>query len=1026
MNNTTKQVLKYALLPGIVPRLKELLTGSFGYLSIYLAQIYAAVRLLPPNHPYLNPANMGRFGVVNVVAAAGARLRFRKENIDQIIVFFLLLSGLVVLIMQFALLGFSIIVQGAHATALPTNFAGFFITPAPTNNDVAFVLLERVFGIEEAPGVGFFPSCVSLGQPCFQAVDAPYVLNAQALPEGTWPWPFHLALHQMFQFYSIGLLVVALLIFCYFVTAIVLETAQEGTPFGKRFNHVWAPIRMVVALGLLIPITNGLNSAQYITMWIVYWGSGFATNGWNLFVNTALAGPGPAVGVATIMGGSGDLIATPEPPEMTNLVEFATVMNTCWAAYRHMIPNRGPGNPPGIPIHGWLVKVDGAPNSMVQVDTAMDFATALNFTNYQDIDMRIGECTFMDKASGKHYDCDEPCPSGNAGDQNCPWDYPDETGYTKPTCGELVLPIVTSPDSTATNLDPGGYYMQSQWWELMAAIWLGEIYNASYGVGARQLWDLNAGVPALDPCLPGTLLVSGDPFSDFEQWGLCIQARYEQDPPNVNIPVPTITDIRLVTSSDMSAYPSKLGQFEKSLMLDIIPEAVRLEASSPYWAYQLRPLGWAGAGLWYNRIANLNGNMIEAISQMPYVVKYPDLMEKTRLARAKADANNAGREVFRLYTSNNRLPDEITAEENGQKIARVLWQAYDIFRDAYNIKPSQNSFYDALKWLTGTKGLFALTNPANINVHPLALLAGMGKTLFDSAVRNLGLSLGGSAVSLIIGANPEGVTQFVASILKTLGMATLTMGIILYYVVPFMPFLYFFFAVGTWVKGIFEAMVGVPLWALAHIHIDGDGLPGSFAMGGYYMLLETFLRPITIIFGLLASITIFGAQVRVLHDIWSLVTTNLTGFNTGLSMSSGLPAGSTGTLQYFRDEIDQFCFTVIYAIVVYMLGMSSFKLITLIPAKIMRWMGASVDAFNDNEDIAQGLMGKMTAAGGIVTSQISQTWDGSVKAIDVGLEKSSLRDSNNKDPNKYQSVLTGGLADVGRIISPRGNSKPPP
>jgi hypothetical protein len=398
-------------------------------------------------------------------------------------------------------------------------------------------------------------------------------------------------------------------------------------------------------------------------------------------------------------------------------------------------------------------------------------------------------------------------------------------------------------------------------------------------------------------------------------------------------------------------------------------------------------------------------------------------MEKTRLARAKADASTSGREAFRPYTSNNHIGDEILSDENAQKITRVMWQAYDLFRDAYSIKPSKNAFYDIVKWLTGTKGLFALTDPANVNVHPLALLTGVGKSLFDAAIRNLGMSLGGTAVSLIVGGEGATVLDTLAAILKTLGMAQITIGIILYYVVPFMPFLYFFFSVSTWIKGIFEAMVGVPLWALAHIHIDGEGLPGSFAMGGYYMLMEIFLRPITIIFGLLASIIIFAAQVRVLNDIWSLVTSNLTGFNEGLSATGGLPMGSTGTLQYYRDQIDQFAFTCIYAIVVYMLGMSSFKLITLIPAKVMRWLADSVQAFNDNEDIAQGLMGKMTAAGGIVTGQISQTWDQSVNEIHSGMQKDGLWEDPDKGTSR-RSIVAGAAGDLQKLTAWRKPQKP--
>ncbi len=164
---------------------------------------------------------------------------------------------------------------------MPTNFAGFFITPSPGDDDIAFVLLDRVFGVPQlfldSGGGG---SCVEKGTACFLAASCEF---ANAQPEGAYPWPFHIALRQMMQFYSIGLLIVGLLIFLYFTVTVVMETAQDGVPFGRRFNHVWAPIRMVVALGLLIPVANGLNAAQYITLYAAYWGSGFATNGWNLF-----------------------------------------------------------------------------------------------------------------------------------------------------------------------------------------------------------------------------------------------------------------------------------------------------------------------------------------------------------------------------------------------------------------------------------------------------------------------------------------------------------------------------------------------------------------------------------------------------------------------------------------------------------------------------------------------------------------------------------------------------------------------
>ncbi len=171
-------------------------------------------------------------------------------------------------------------------------------------------------------------------------------------------------------------------------------------------------------------------------------------------------------------------------------------------------------------------------------------------------------------------------------------------------------------------------------------------------------------------------------------------------------------------------------------------------------------------------------------------------------------------------------------------------------------------------------------------------------------------------------------------------------------------------------------MVGAPLWALAHLRIDGDGLPGDAAMKGIYMIFEIFLRPILIIFGLLASFVIFSAMVKVLNEIFSLVVTNLAGHDPnstaicGRGTNSSNIAPGENVMTYMRGPIDELFYTVIYAILVYMIGMSCFKLIDLIPDNILRYMGADAKTFNDSaEDPTQGMMGRL----GIGTSMVSNT-----------------------------------------------------
>jgi conjugal transfer/type IV secretion protein DotA/TraY len=214
-------------------------------------------------------------------------------------------------------------------------------------------------------------------------------------------------------------------------------------------------------------------------------------------------------------------------------------------------------------------------------------------------------------------------------------------------------------------------------------------------------------------------------------------------------------------------------------------------------------------------------------------------------------------------------------------------------------------------------------------------------------------------------------------------MLGMTIGFVLFYVLPFLPFIYFFFAVGGWIKGIFEAMVGAPLWALAHLRIDGNGLPGQAAVAGYFLIFEIFVRPILIIFGFLASISIFSALVLMLNETWDIVMSNLSGFdkNCQIEGATESPGCAVSLIDTMRGPVDEFFYTIMYTIIVYMMGMSSFKLIDLIPNNILRWMGQSVSTFNDQrEDAAQGLTG--TATIGAQTA-VGQVGDG----LQTGLTK---------------------------------------
>lgn len=985
MKPKTKKFLKYTLTPQVIPRLQGLFYSGFAYIAFFMAQIYRAVRLLPADHPYLNPVNMGKFGIRHAIVEAGSHLSFKKENIDQIIIYFMMFAGIIMLVAQIFMLflaGFAeVAYAGLYGSSDPLDFFAYFqlgapggpvhadgSTPAATH-ELAFVLLDRVFGIPGLAGpvgTSFFDdaaggySCVVTGQPCFTtlpqssstrvlladnqiytSVAANPSQNSYSLvPQNpftlTFPWPYHEALRGMLQVYSVGLLVIGVLIFLYFMFAIVAETTQTGTAFGRRFNHIWAPIRIVVAMGLLVPITYGLNPAQWILMYAVKYGSSFATNGWIIY-NNAITGE------ETLLGPTSSVVARPGNPPVNTLLEFTSVLSVCYEAYWRMYHARATRDP--VEINAWLVnpnEVTLAPVPLMQTN----FQQALDYFNYGTIVVRFGE--LRDSDSGSQM-----------------WD-----GEVAPWCGELSLdlPYVeqnmgATGDACGPNpglVEPGSAVVLCRWFRLIKDLWC----SATGGGGGP------AGTP--DGCAGAyTPLVWPGGVPTFrDSIGIPMSNRHISIFNDPNSPMPTNEELRAIK-----------GVYEQAINTTVTL-GVLSQQDSQEWQERLTELGWGGAAIWYNKIAQLNGGLVSSVFAMPTIKKYPFVMEETRKRRAASDDGVSGEKASTPRRgTDDKLPMEDGEEEElvkAMKESRILWH------DSGDRKVTGNAFLDAINAIFGTQGLFEITSNEAQNVHPLAQLAAIGRSIVDSAIRNLGYStaagLGGGLANLFQQHQIGSFAGAASSFFFQVAMIGLTLGFVLFYIIPFLPFIYFFFAVGGWIKAIFEAMVGVPLWALAHIRIDGEGLPGDAAMGGYYLILEIFLRPILIIFGFIASITIFTAQVQILNEIWYVVVPNVGGAN--ITQAAGIGAGRTpGGIDFVRSAVDEFFFTILYAIICYMMAMGSFKLVDQIPNHILRWMGANVSTFGDQrQDPAQNLVRNAFIGGNMVGDPLKQA-AGAAKGI---------------------------------------------
>ncbi len=900
------KIIKTAVLPGIYPRLKNLLGSGFGSLAYLIAIVYNTVRILPNNHRFLKKEAQGTYTVRQVLNEASNHIHYSLKNIDQIIIFFSVIIALLLFFAQFIVLFISFLIPTAQAQTLPTTISGFFTTPNP-QEDIAFRMLDLVFGI-------------------------PDLFGSKDYSEAA----VHQALHSLFEFYSYGMLVVGSIIIIYYVVAVVSETAQSGVPFGQRFNKAWAPIRIILFFALLLPIFSGINGGQYIVLGAAKFGSGLASTGW-LTYNENIT--------TTLIGQVEKNIADPTTPDITHIPAFLLIAKTCQQAYQTAIFNPDElsanhintgesGSETGI--QAWILyeKKDIAEGE----ESSSKYGTALaqNIT-FQEIAAQSQKSDFSVVFGVKDTEA-----------------YPNYPGSIYPICGEMSYTI------TDYN-EPGSALIHTAYYNLVKDTWSGGQNIDEYAKNYVSRYLLRGDARNLEAALP--------------------DKEYQRQWLN---------------------YIEEFFRGENG----IVTQAVETQIAEGEWQVdqKLKDYGWGGAGIWYNKIALQNGALASAIQQAPRILSQPIIMERYRELIEIENKNIEGGN----YASNAALQSAPPLSENfigESEILSALNQVYAYWQGAAEQPKdfrTNNTFIDAVNILLGTEGLFKMC--ANADIHPLAQLSSTGKTMIESAIRSY-IASGIFTIGSIIPNPFRGAAQHMASMFSSIASIGLLVGFILFYIIPFMPFLYFFFAVGGWVKGIFEAMVAVPLWALAHLRIDGDGIPGDAAIKGYYLIFEIFIRPILIVFGLLAALTIFTAMVKVLNDIFYIAISNASGHEAKdgiscfLSPEQGLAANGEAAdqarqmraeqiKQAQRGPIDEFFFTILYAIIVYLVGMACFKLIDKIPNDILRWFNAEVSSFNDDrEDPAEGLIKYIALAGQKISgSGIQGLGSGLQGSMDQGIK----------------------------------------
>lgn len=702
------------------------------------------------------------------------------------------------------------------------------------------------------------------------------VVRAGAYGKGL---PIQNALRDLMLTYNSAVLVVASVILFWMILSVVVDTAKTGQIGGGRHNMVWGPIRIVFALALLIPMGSaGFSSGQYMVMKVAEWGSNLGTNAWEHYVKGTLS--------------DSNVIANQSATPATEFLRSYEKMWLCVVSYNAMMEKTGSSE-------------------------------------------RMAKRKLADKA----YD----------GKNQYQWVAPDGR-----SCGALTYKnsentyqammdfTGTKKDSITDMLDSMLEEMKENMRQAYVRALLGEKEEPGLGLGLEK--ELQK---AACRFASTTVFFNKDPdLGILQKQPECAGA----------VLAPLLTP-QTLGYNDLIAINEAFGKaVGPVLQAELNKARVRLQDSKMLDMMTQR--GWAGMGAWYHRISQING-VAASLIDAPFSVAGNSLPDSTDTESTSEDsaAHQVPKDASKVLKAFDDWWLGYATSGSGSSTAQRDKATGALAPTAMNPEDLDKSsgLWDTLKGLVkGARSVISGTWLTNLivekmgfntgygaevlikmvggnDVYPLAQLAAIGHMI-------LGLGMGIQVGLLVVQVLVQGATigalagLGIWDMIGSLGTILMIAGLMLKIYVPLIPFMRVIFAVLTWIISVFEAVVMVPIAALAHLSLDGDGLAGG-AKNVWILWLNILLRPILTVIGFVGALLVFNAFVSFFND------------NFTKSLVHGMPADG---LTYV---ITLVAYMVIYVFIIYTAANTVFKLLDIIPSAMMRWMGGSPDhSFDNNSD----------------------------------------------------------------------------
>lgn len=728
-------------------------------------------------------------------------------------------------------------------------------------------------------------------------------------------------LGMIFQSINTVALTVGAIIVVYTTVVGLLATAHEGEFLGKKWSGLWVPIRMVLGIGCLFPAASGYSAIQVIIMWIIVQGIGAADTVWTSAINyTAVAGS-PYAGVSPSSIG----VNAPLQSLFQGLVcqQSAALSAKNKDVVKYYIDSKNKGY---------------APKDYTPISYPMGPA---------------GSCGILET-------CDKAAVCKKEGN--------DSVACWACTAQQEVMPEIIA---TLNGIAAAFVQYDTEYVE----------FHDTPGAKAASGGWIEKYCKSLDPPLDEKHCCVMDPLmSSFTGSGTCkpdafypsFQAKTEFAGSDIGedgmkfyqtwamYPLLTSKDAPVTTVDANADFIAVLTEYYvNSISSYVTAQITKLPAESlAEWQADAKKYGWITAGAYYYKMAKMSGSNMSAINQ-----------------KLNIDTSNLPGADIKPYRNNFNgvkllLQNLSKASQTSTSMGPAPPAAQAELNDTLD-RANSEILKGFMENLTGTKSnefvsMAAFGQNMLITAQLLyaTILVATTATAIAIALTTSWMTLGTSWV-----ATPplEGLKAFLGiftPIVFALLGALFTFGALLGMYIPLIPYVVFTVTAIGWFIATIEAMVAAPFVALGILSPGGQSEVFGRAEPAVLIILNLFLRPTLMVFGLMAAMLLAIVVLKFINMGFARVMGDVMNLHPG--------------------AVEQFIFIALYVSLIFTAMNKVFTLVHLIPERVLTYIGGHAIQYGEAEAAAGVKHGVEAAAAGAVMGMKGGTEGGIAGAGALG------------------------------------------